>query len=62
MNGKNYFVTDGLKPGDKIVVEGVQNLKDGQNITPITPAEQKAKYQQALERPERRQYSATAFK
>ncbi len=47
-DGKNYVVTGGLKDGDKIVVEGIQNLQDGQKITPITLAEREAKYQQAL--------------
>mgnify|MGYP006996854869 CR=1 FL=1 len=28
-DGKNYLVTNGLKSGDKIVIEGVQNLHDG---------------------------------
>lgn len=47
-NGKEYFVTSGLKPGDKIVIEGVQNLKDGQSIKPITPAQKEANYRQNL--------------
>lgn len=47
-DGKVYLVTGGLKSGDKIVVEGVQNLKDGQTIQPITPEQQKAKFQQAM--------------
>lgn len=47
-DGKYYYVTAGLKAGDKIVLEGVQNLKDGQTIIPITPAEKEAAYQQAL--------------
>ncbi len=47
-DGKNYLVTNGLKSGDKIVIEGVQNLHDGQAIEPITPEQQKAKYDQAL--------------
>lgn len=47
-NGKEYLVVSGLKPGDKIVVEGVQNLKDGQTIQPITPAQKEANYQQAM--------------
>ena len=34
---------------DKIVVEGVQTLKDGQKITPITQAEKEAKFQKALQ-------------
>ena len=41
-DGKNYIVIGGLKPGDKIVVEGVQTLKDGQTITPITPEQKEA--------------------
>ena len=41
-NGKEYLVTSGLNPGDKIVVEGVQSLKDGQKIQPITPAQKEA--------------------
>ena len=32
-----------------MVIEGVQALTDGQAITPITPAEKEAAYQQALE-------------
>lgn len=47
-DGKNYLVTGGLKAGDKIVVEGVQTLKDGQTIVPITPEQRKAKFQQNL--------------
>ena len=34
--------------GDKIVIEGVQNLKDGQKVQPITPAQKEANYQQHL--------------
>lgn len=37
--GKFYVVTRGLKPGDKVVLEGFQSLKDG---TKIKPQEQKA--------------------
>lgn len=48
-DGQNFFVTAGLKPGDKVVVEGVQALHDGQAITPITPADKEAAYQKALE-------------
>ena len=36
---KNYIVTSGLKPGDKIVVEGVQTLKDGHTGGPGCPAQ-----------------------
>ena len=47
-DGKNYIVTDGLKSGDKIVIEGVQKVRDGQEIVPLTSEQQKAKYDQAL--------------
>ena len=47
-DGLHYLVTGGLKSGDKIVIEGVQKLKDGQAIQPITPEQQAAKYQQAM--------------
>lgn len=38
-DGKNYVVTEGLKVGDRIVVEGVSKLKNEMTITPITPEE-----------------------
>lgn len=42
-DGKNYVVTSGLKAGDRIVVEGINKLKNEMEIHPITPAESKAK-------------------
>lgn len=59
-NGKEYLVTSGLKPGEKIVIEGVQNLKNGMKITPITPAQKEANYQQAL-KDQKEGNLATAF-
>lgn len=59
-DGRTYLVTEGLKAGDKIVVEGVQALKDGQQITPITRAESEAKFQQAM-KDQREGNLATAF-
>lgn len=47
-DGKYFYVTEGLQAGEKIVVEGVQNLKDGMAISPITPQEKEAAYKQAL--------------
>lgn len=47
-DGKDYLVTSGLKSGDQIVVEGVRVLKDGQTISPVSPEQQKAKFEQAL--------------
>lgn len=38
-DGQNFVVTDGLKAGERIVVEGVNQLKNGAKITPITPAQ-----------------------
>ena len=42
-DGQNYIVTSGLKAGDKIVIEGVNALRDGMQIKPITPAESAAR-------------------
>lgn len=48
-NGQNYVVTSGLKAGDKVVIENVNQLKDGMKIKALTPAESEKKFQQALE-------------
>src|SRR5277367_234261 len=34
MNGNDYVVLDGIKPGDKIVVSGIQFLVDGATVVP----------------------------
>ena len=46
-DGKSYVVTEGLKPGDKYVTNGITKLSDGMEIKPITPEryEQKIKEQ-----------------
>ncbi|MCR9012019.1 efflux RND transporter periplasmic adaptor subunit [Gabonibacter chumensis] len=49
-DGKNFVVTSGLKPGDKIVAEGVGTLRDGMQIKPITLEESAAKLK-AMTRP-----------
>ncbi len=36
-DGMNYIVTDGLKPGDKYVTNGITKLSDDMEIKPITP-------------------------
>ncbi len=36
--GTNIIVKDGLKAGDKVVVQGVQNLREGAVITTTAPA------------------------
>lgn len=50
-DGQNFIVTSGLKGDDRIVVDGVNQLKDGAKITPITPEQSEAnrkKAEQAL--------------
>lgn len=49
-NGKDYVITSGLKSGDKIVIENVSTLKDGQNIEPITKEQSDQKFQDALKK------------
>lgn len=49
-NGKDYVVTSGLKAGDKIVVENVSTLKDGQAIEPITQEQSQQNFEQALKK------------
>ena len=50
-NGQSYVVTSGLKAGERIVVDGVNKLKNGQQINPISRAQLEAnqkKEQQAM--------------
>ena len=50
-NGQTYVVASGLRTGERIVVDGVNQLKNGQKINPITPAQlkaNKAKEQKAM--------------
>lgn len=49
-NGKDYVVTSGLKSGDKIVIENVSTLKDGQAIEPITKEQSEQKFKDALKK------------
>ncbi|HTP44053.1 MAG TPA: efflux RND transporter periplasmic adaptor subunit [Candidatus Acidoferrum sp.] len=39
MIGNNYPVLEGLKPGDRVVIEGAQNLVDGTPVTEAAPAQ-----------------------
>lgn len=48
-DGTNFVVTSGLKAGDRLVVEGVNNLKNGMEIKPITVAESEAQRQKSKE-------------
>lgn len=47
-NGSDYVVMSGLKSGDKIVVENVSTLKDGQAIEPITKEQSEQNFKDAL--------------
>ena len=49
-NGQQYVVSSGLKPGDRIVTEGVgTSVRNGMKINPITPEEASARLQQATQ-------------
>lgn len=42
-NGQSFLVTKGIKPGDRIVVEGINSLKNGVTIIPKEVAEKNEK-------------------
>lgn len=46
-DGQTFVVSSGLRAGEKIVVDGVNQLKNGQKINPITPAQAKAAEEKA---------------
>lgn len=43
----DFVVTEGLKAGDRIMVEGISKVKDGQKIIPITREQSAAKLEKA---------------
>lgn len=48
-DGKNFVITSGLKPGDRIAIEGVGTVvKDGIVINPVDPAEREKQQAAAL--------------
>lgn len=47
-DGNHFWVIEGLKEGDKIVTEGVQNLKNDEKIKPISAKEKEEEYQKAI--------------
>lgn len=47
-NGSDYVVMSGLKAEDKIVIENVSTLKDGQAIEPITKEQSEQNFKDAL--------------
>jgi membrane fusion protein (multidrug efflux system) len=36
--GTDYIVTEGVKPGERIIVEGIQKARPGATVTPTTQA------------------------
>lgn len=49
-DGQQYVVSSGLKPGDRIVAEGVgTSVRNGMKINPITPEQASARLQQATQ-------------
>ncbi len=47
-DGKTFIITSGLRPGDRIVVNGISSLTDGMEIKPISEAQ----YQEKLKKTE----------
>jgi membrane fusion protein (multidrug efflux system) len=43
--GSNLLIREGLKPGERIVLEGVQKVREGAPVQPMTPAEAAAQAQ-----------------
>ncbi len=41
-DGQTYVIASGLRAGERIVIDGVNQLKNGQKINPITPAQLQA--------------------
>jgi membrane fusion protein (multidrug efflux system) len=37
--GENFVITEGLKAGERIVVEGLQKVREGAEVSPVTAAE-----------------------
>lgn len=46
-DGKNYTVTEGLRPGDRYVSKGITKLTDGMEIKPISEAQYMKKIKKA---------------
>ncbi|MEO7099538.1 MAG: efflux RND transporter periplasmic adaptor subunit [Luteolibacter sp.] len=40
--GSNFLVTEGIKPGERIVVEGLQKVREGAPVNPMTAAQMAA--------------------
>jgi membrane fusion protein (multidrug efflux system) len=40
--GSDYVISEGLSPGDRVVVEGLQKIRNGMVVTPVTAEERAA--------------------
>jgi len=45
--GSQYIVDEGLKPGDRIIVEGIQRVKSGMTVVPTTASSEPAAAEKA---------------
>jgi membrane fusion protein (multidrug efflux system) len=50
--GENFLILEGLKSGDRIVVEGLQKVREGAPVKPMTAEEMKMAEQQAAKEAE----------
>ena len=48
-DGQTYVVTKGLSVGDRIVVEGVNKLKNDMEIKPITTEQSAQQFEKSME-------------
>lgn len=47
----NFLITDGLKPGERIIVEGIQKAREGAPVTAMTAEQMAAMKHSAAEKP-----------
>lgn len=50
--GENVLISDGLKPGERIVLEGIQKVRDGATVQPMTAEQMAAASQTSKEQME----------
>jgi membrane fusion protein (multidrug efflux system) len=41
-NGSNFIITEGIKPGERVIVEGLQKAREGAPVTAMTAAQMAA--------------------
>lgn len=50
--GSEWIIEEGLKPGDRVVAEGIQKVKDGLTVNPKPFVEEAEKPEEALSKPQ----------